>query len=1078
MAQHPTLVPDIQSGLVWQLLGASRLTRGGTLLVLPTRKIEILLAYLALRHSVPSTRQQLAFLLYPDSIDAQARTNLRNLLHRLHTALPDADIFLGSDAQNIWWREDTPVTLDVFEFEQALAQADQAALAGEHAIESGMLERAVALYQGDLMPDCYDDWIVPERERLQRLFIRAVGRLAEVYEQTRKYQSAIAYANRLLELDPFHESAYLALMRSSAALGERGAALRTYHRCLTTFRQELNTEPGQGIRDAYTLLLSASASEAPPLVQQAPLVGRDAEWQHLRAVWARAAKREPRLLLLTGEAGIGKTRLAEELLAWARRQGITTAATACYASEHSLPYVPLLPWLRNPDLVRARSHLETMWLKELLVLLPEIRVEHPEWQESPSLQEGWQRQHLFEALTRALLAGDQPLLLLLDDVQWGDRDTLEWLSFLLHFDSTARLLIIATARSEELDENPALVSLRDDLRHADRLSEIALGTLSRHDTLQLAQSLSTHPLDSAHAERLYIETEGNPLFIVEITRAGVTVNGQHSGDKREDPIPEHLLPPKVQAVVEHRLSSISPAAHQVLITAAVIGRSFTFDVLAHAAQADEESLVHGLDELWQRRIIREQGASSYDFSHDKLRAVAYARLSAARRRILHRRIAEALQIVHAANLDSVYAQLAMHYDHAHEWERAIEMYRHAAAAASRLYANADALKNFQRALELLNRAELNLRPAERQSIVSEISTQQGDVLFMIGRYAEARLAFQNALTNGSAADVTTCADLHRKLGNCWREVHHFPEALDEYHAAELELGPGQGPEAWQTRIEIEFERCSLYYWRENVQDLDGTVERLRVLIEQHATSTQRMRFYQFLALPRLRLERFIASDEVVNAMRQYLTLLQATGDSIWLQSAHFQLGFILLWHHDLDEAEQEMLAAWDLAQARGDVSLQGRCLTYLTVVRRWRGDTEQARAYAEQSLQLATNTQMDDYVGAAHGNLAWFAWRGHDLQQTLAEGQLAQDAWQRLTNPYMFQWIGLMPLIAATLQAGELEQALVLVARLMENSQQRLPGAVEQFFACALEAANGQNLALAREFLEQSLVPAHNLNYL
>jgi hypothetical protein len=349
---------------------------------------------------------------------------------------------------------------------------------------------------------------------------------------------------------------------------------------------------------------------------------------------------------------------------------------------------------------------------------------------------------------------------------------------------------------------------------------------------------------------------------------------------------------------------------------------------------------------------------------------------------------------------------------------------------------------------------------------------------MMGRYADARSAFQHALDQLSPADPIARADLQRKLGNCWRELHHFSEALDEYDLAVLELGAEPNLAQRQTHIEIEFERFSVHYWLANVQAIHDTVERLRPLVEQHATPPQRARLYQILAIATLRLGRYVASDEAVGSARSFLTMVQAAGDSIWLQSAHFQLGFSLLWHGDLNEAEREMLAAWDLAQARGDISLQARCLTYLTVVQRMRGDLEKARAYAQQSLQLAAHAQMYDYVGAAHGNLAWLAWHHNEPKQTLAEGQLALDAWQRLPNVYMFQWVALLPLIAASLHVGDLPQALTFAARLLDESQQRLPDALDTLFTRALQASNDGDLPAAHALLEQSLLPARELNYL
>lgn len=1086
MANHSDAVLVPRSGFVLNLLGTFQFIPldgdpKGAPLRFPTRKLESLLAYLVLHRTAPISRQQLAFLLYPDSEDTQARTNLRLLLHRLRTSLPYAERLIDSDAQNVWWRTDAPVRVDVIEFERTIAEADQTANSRAHSAARTALEHAVVMYQGDLLPDCYDDWIEPERERLQGIFVYVLERLIGTYGQAREYSNAVATANRLLGIDQFSETAYLALMRSHAALGERGAALRAYHRCVTIFQQELSAEPGQALRDAYTQLLSANLDTAPVLTLQAPLVGRDAEWQHLRTAWTRAASGPPKLLLLTGEAGIGKTRLTEELTIWARRQSVTALATACYASENSLPYAPILAWLRAPEIVPARTQLEPNWRQELRVLLPEISDTQSAGELVP-LPPSWQRQRLFEAMARALLATTQPLLLAIDDAQWADRDTLEWLHYLLHYASTP-LLIVATARSEELDENTALVALRDDLRHADRLSEIALGTLSRHDTFQLAQHLSAQPLDSIHAERLFAETEGNPLFVVEIMRAGMTGDEPATGARKlQDNHPlssEALLPPKVMAVIERRLAHISPAAHQVLDTAAVIGHSFSFAVLKYAAQTAEENIVDGLDELWRRRIVREYGTFQYDFTHDKLRAVAYANLSSARRRIVHRRVAEALEQANRAQPDAVAAPLALHYERAGNFTRAISMYRRTGEIATRLYANTDALDNFERALQLLDRADVELGEIERETVRAEISAQGGEVLFLLGRYEEARTAFELARSSSNESNGIWRAELYRKLGNCWRELHRYPEALNTYDRATVALETNASPIAqlWQTRIEIEFDRFNIYYWLGDFSSIRTLITLLQSWVEQYASPPQRARFYQTKAIATLRLGRYTASDEAVTAARNYLTMLEAAGDSVWLQSAHFQLGFTLLWQGDMGAAEREMLTALDLARARGDVSLHARCLTYLTVARRLRGDLEQTRVYAEQSLEFAARAQMNDYIGAAHGNRAWLAWRKSDVKQTLEEGHLALEAWQKLPNAYMFQWLALLPLIAASLQTNALENALSFAATLVQASQQRMPLELETLFARALKAAKN-DLAAARASLRQSLTPARKFNML
>ncbi|MEJ2433492.1 MAG: hypothetical protein P8Y53_10125, partial [Pseudolabrys sp.] len=238
-------------------------------------------------------------------------------------------------------------------------------------------------------------------------------------------------------------------------------------------------------------------------------------------------------------------------------------------------------------------------------LLPEVLVERPDLSPSGPLAEAWQRQRLFEALARAILAADQPLLLFIDNLQWCDRDSLEWLHYVMRFDPRARLLILSAFRPGGIGEDHPLATLRRDLRQDGELAEIELGPLSRAETASLATNFCGRELDPAYAALVYRETEGVPLFIVEMVRAGplAQVRGQEKTATGAGP---SSLPPKVQSVIEARLAQLSPPARELAGLAATIGREFTFGVLARASDAPEGTLVRGLDELWRRRVVREQ----------------------------------------------------------------------------------------------------------------------------------------------------------------------------------------------------------------------------------------------------------------------------------------------------------------------------------------------------------------------------------------------------------------------------------------------------------------------------------------
>src|SRR5262245_15626111 len=391
-----------------------------------TPRLHSLLAYLVLHRDTPQLRQHLAFLFWPDSSEAQARNNLRQILHELRHTLPDADRFLHADARTLGWRLEAPFLLDVAEFERALAVADAAEREDE---ERAVLEQAADLYRADLLPSCYDEWIVPERERLRQRQRRALVRLSDLLQTQSDYAEAIRHAQRLLRDDQLDEEAYRRLMRLLALNNDRAGALRVYHTCVTVLERELGVEPSQPTRDAYEALLRLDSAVAPaPERQQLldpglPLIGRQREWEQLLVAWGQASAGEPGFALITGEAGIGKSRLAEELLNWAQLQGIGVAKTRSYAAEGQLSLAPVTDWLRS-EAVRPRlARLDTVWLTEVSRILPELLAAQPHLPPYQPMTEYGQRQRFFEALARAVFAGPQPLIVLIDDLQWCDQET-------------------------------------------------------------------------------------------------------------------------------------------------------------------------------------------------------------------------------------------------------------------------------------------------------------------------------------------------------------------------------------------------------------------------------------------------------------------------------------------------------------------------------------------------------------------------------------------------------------------------------------------------------------------------------
>ncbi|HMA33539.1 MAG TPA: BTAD domain-containing putative transcriptional regulator, partial [Chloroflexia bacterium] len=346
-----------------RLLGDLRVSYGETpITTITSPRVQALLAYLVLHRDAPQLRAHLAFLLWPDTAEARARANLRKLLHELRQALPDPDRWLMASAGALQWCPTAAITLDVADFVDALQGPRTRA----------GLEAAIAQYTADLLPSCYDDWILDERERLRQGFVQALQGLLTLLEAEHAFGPAIGYADRLIAHDPLQEASHRRLIQLYTRLGDYAAAVRAYHQCAAILERELGVAPSPPTRELYDLLLERPTPIGPAPVARPSLVGRTAELEVLQAAWRRTTL-GPQLVLIAGEAGIGKSRLAEEGRDWAARQGVATASATCYTGEPEVAYAPLATWLRTAPW----PALEPVWLTELARLLPEILAARP-----------------------------------------------------------------------------------------------------------------------------------------------------------------------------------------------------------------------------------------------------------------------------------------------------------------------------------------------------------------------------------------------------------------------------------------------------------------------------------------------------------------------------------------------------------------------------------------------------------------------------------------------------------------------------------------------------------------------------
>ncbi len=796
------------------VLGPPEVVHDGSRLTFALRKAQALLLYLAVEGGMHS-RSKLAAFLWPDSAPHDARTALRNALALLRTLLADTSAsphshllsprdLLGLDSQ-------APLELDLAVVQEAYAEAQRhSTLPAE-----------------------------PQRAALVAKFQQALcERLSSWQEAGGELEQARATLTRWLALDPLSEEACRRLMRVHLALGDASAALQVYATCRARLAEDLRVKPSaetialaQHIRalaasspGSPTTHPSLAASE-PPGELVAPLVGRASAFRQLVRNFQQVQGGQPQAVLVVGEAGIGKTRLTSEWLAWARAQGADIMRGHVVEMGGRLPYQPLVEALR--ERLEAENApedlLEDVWLAELSRLLPELRVRYPDLS-VPTEDELTAKGQLFEAVARLFdaLARRAPLVLLLDDVHWLDGASLDLLRYLGHSwkEHGSRVLLLGTVRSEGLELNQQLSAQLADLGRDLPLSQVPLQPLSKPETLQLLEAIAgdhgtrnegeqhepgmvqpstAEPWASlasalvALGDFLFVRTGGQPLYLLETLklwrdRQWLVPRLAADGAWRLEPTREmaaavaqegsqhDLLPPSVRTLILARLAPLSRAARQLVQVVAVLATSVSAPLLWQLAEMKVQVGVEALEEAVKSGILHEEAtergrAGSYRFSHELIRDVVYTELGAARRQVLHQ-----LALARLESEGARAAELAYHARSAGEVEAAYRYSVQAGVEAAAVFAVEDAIGHYEQARAWLQE-HTRLQSKLSASEVERLYAHLGRAYANQNAWEQAQQAYEELLAYAKQQQLSTLVSmtLNRLAIMALQQSHDKPQ---------------------------------------------------------------------------------------------------------------------------------------------------------------------------------------------------------------------------------------------------------------------------------------------------------------
>ena len=518
------------------------------------------------------------------------------------------------------------------------------------------------------------------------------------------------------------------------------------------------------------------------------VIGRTTELAAIHAFIESTKSGQGQVALLSGEAGIGKSRLVKEAKAYATSMNFRVVQGNCFPTDLSCPYAPILDLLRtllaHSDTTKIQDMLKP-FVRDMYTLLPDVIFPITDLitaQPYTALEPEQEKRRIFTVLVHCFtsLAMTQPLMLIIEDLHWSDDTSLEFLHYLARHSTNHSLLLLTTYRNDEL--RPALRSWLAQLDRERLAHEYLLSSFSRNDVDAMLQAIFgvQRRVPAETLDALYGLTEGNPFFIEEILKSLIMVGGIFYTDENWEhkPLSELHIPRSIQDAVQQRTDQLSKDAKHILTLAAVAGRRFDFVLLQELTHHDEQQLLILMKELIAAQLVIEEFAEHFAFRHALTRQAVYAELLARERKALHLTIAETIESFYVSTLDIYVADLSYHFYEAGAWEKALKYAQNAGEKALALFAPHAAIDHYTRALSALYNLAITPPP--------EMFSKRGQAYMILGEFEHARSDFELSLDIARSHDDQQAEwEAQLNLGMLWTERDY--ERSGEYYQHAFEL---------------------------------------------------------------------------------------------------------------------------------------------------------------------------------------------------------------------------------------------------------------------------------------------------